>query len=203
MNKYQTGNCEPKSSCGEAGRQVQPALQGDPKPPGRSEAARPPRRCGRFWPQPRSTSSAAAPGGTMATAAASSESYASGNSAALPTAFNEANSSKAMASRADSAPALLRLLAFSWDQCTASATAPAPLRRPSGSALGSWAFHVAHVARAGLYRESCATNDERRETAPWAVAWVATGDSCGRPGGFSAFLARAKERALKRAPPIG
>jgi len=34
-------------------------------------------------------------------------------SAALPTAFNEANSSKAMASSAGSAPALLMLLAFS------------------------------------------------------------------------------------------
>ena len=45
-------------------------------------------------------------------------------------------------------------------------------------------LHVAHVARAGLYRESCATNDERREPAPGAVAWVAIGDSCGRSGGF-------------------
>ena len=120
----------------------------------------------------------------MATAAASGESYASGNSAATPAAFNEANSSKAMASRADSATAILRLLAFSWHQCTASHSSSARPTSIQGS-MGSWALHVAYVARAGLYRESCATNDERRESAPRAVAWVATGDSCGRPGGFS------------------
>ena len=72
----------------------------------------------------------------MASAAASAESYASGNSAATPAAFNEANSSKAMASSAGSAPALLMLLAFSWDQCTAwnsSRAYPTSIRVSMGS----------------------------------------------------------------------
>ena len=119
----------------------------------------------------------------MASAAASAESYASGNSAATPTAFNEANSSKAMASRAASAPALSMLMAFIGDQCTAwnSSSALATCIRVS---MGSWAFMSLPWRVLACYRESCATNDERREPAPGAVAWVAIGDSCGRSGGF-------------------
>ena len=73
----------------------------------------------------------------MATAAATSESYASGNSAVTPTAFYEANSSKAMASRAASSQALLMLRAFSSDQCTAS-DSPSTLPTPIRVSMGSW-----------------------------------------------------------------
>ena len=76
---------------------------------------------------------------------------------------------------------------------------------------GQQGHHVACVARAGLYmglyreflRES-ATNDERRESAPRAVAWVASGDSCGRLGGFFCVpCARAGTRAEAGAPGCG
>ena len=116
-------------------------------------------------------------------------------SAALPTAFNEANSSKAMESRAASAPALSMLKLFIWGQCTAwhsSSARPTCIR----VSMGSWASMSLPWRVLACYRESCATNDERREPAPGAVAWVAIGDSCGavawvaigdsygRPGGF-------------------
>ena len=131
----------------------------------------------------------------MANAAASAVSYASGNSAAPPTAFGEANSSKAMASRAASAPALWMLMLFSWDQCTAwnSASALAPC---IGVSMGSWAFKSLPWRMLACNRKCCATNDERRESAPGAVAWVAIGDSCGRPGGlFCVPSVRAATRA--------
>ena len=151
-------------------------------------------------PQPRSTSPATAPGRTMAAAAASADSYASGNSAAPPTAFNEANSSKAMASRAVVATALLRLLAFSWHQCTASHSSSA---RPTSIrvSMGSQAFMSL------TWRVlACVANPARRMTRD---ANQPPGRSHGSPmatraaawGAFFAFLARAQEHALKRAPP--
>ena len=117
-----------------------------------------------------------------------------------PTAFNEANSSKAMASCAGSSPRLLMLLAFSWDQCTAwnsSSAHPTSIR----VSMGSQAFMSLTWLVLACYRESCATNDERRESAPRAVAWVATGDSCGRLGGFFCVpCVRAATRADAGAP---
>ena len=119
----------------------------------------------------------------MASAAASGESYASGNSAALPTAFNEAASSKAMASRAASSPEFSMLMAFIGDQSMASNSSSA-LASCIRVSMGSWAFMSLPWRVLACNRRCCATNDERREPAPGAVAWVAIGDSCGRPGGF-------------------
>ena len=119
----------------------------------------------------------------MASAAASAESYASGRSAAPPTAFNEANSSKAMASSAGSTPALSMLKLFIWGQYTAwhSSSAHPTCIRVSMCSLASMSLTWLVLA---CYGESCATIDERREPAHQAVAWVATGDSCGRLVGF-------------------
>ena len=75
----------------------------------------------------------------MANAAACAKWYASGNSAATPTAFHEANSSKAMASRTGSSLPPLMLGAFSSDQCTASDSA-STLPTPIGVSMGSRAF---------------------------------------------------------------
>ena len=93
------------------------------------------------------------------------------------------------------------------DQCTAwnSSQVAAPSRRASGSAWAAGPSCRSNVARAGLYRESCATNDERREPAPGPrggrmVRYI--GDSCGRSGGFFCVpFACVQPRALKRAPP--
>ena len=105
----------------------------------------------------------------MATAAASGGSYASGNSAATPAAFNEADSSKAMASCAGSSPRQLMLGAFVWDQCTASGS-PSTLPTPIRVSMGSWAFMLL-----SWLVVDCIANPARRmtrEPARGAVAWV-------------------------------
>ena len=52
------------------------------------------------------------------------------------------------------------------------------------AAPAAWHSSIEVAVPLACSRESCATNDERREPAPGAVAWVAIGDSCGRSGGF-------------------
>ena len=102
--------------------------------------------------------------------------------------------------RAASSQALLMLRAFSSDQCTASdsASALAPCIRVS---MGSWAFMSLPWRVLACNRKCCATNDERREPAPGAVAWVAIGDSCGRSGGFFCVpCVRAATRAEAGSP---
>ena len=91
------------------------------------------------------------------------------------------------------------LRAFFSDQCTASNSA-STLAMSIRASIGSQAFMSLTWLVLACYRKACAMDGKRRERAPRAVAWVASGDSCGRPGGFCAFLACEKMRS--RAPQL-
>ena len=103
MNKYETGRevstVNQKRRCGQRPHRCPCRLEGVAC---RLEGVMPPGPFCLRSPQPRSASSAAAPGSTAVNAAASAEWCASGNQRSAAAAFNEAASNKAMASRAGS-----------------------------------------------------------------------------------------------------
>ena len=103
MNKYETGRevstVNQKRRCGQRPHRCPCPLEGVACP---LEVVMPPGPFCLRSPQPRSASSAAAPGSTEANAAASAKRYGSGNQRSAASSFNEATSNKAMASRAAS-----------------------------------------------------------------------------------------------------
>ena len=184
MNKYETGRevstVNQKRRCGQRPHRCPCPLEGVACP---LEVVMPPGPFCLRSPQPRSASSAAAPGSTEANAAASAKRYGSGNQRSAASSFNEATSNKAMASRAASMVAVSMLEVFVGGQCTASNSFSA-LETCIRVSMRQSAFMSLPWCVLACSRESFATNDKRREPAPGAVAWVAIGDSCDRSGGF-------------------